>query len=193
MRLTTGAIASADVTDRAARLLGSVDFRAGGTAFDVSDRITRDVGWVADRWLREMRAGRAFMAKLTNAPGAGNLAHTQLFNPVGSTITVILYHVWFSLSAAGGIRIAHYNTALTTLETTSRNMLSGGAAPVAEVRVQATAASIGSPFWESRIPAGQLFHPNIEWITELGAGEGVILEEYFASINVEGSFAWIEV
>ncbi len=160
---------------------------------DVTDRITRDVGWVADRWLRELRAGRAFGGTIQTISGAGNNSYAQLFNPVGSLITVILYRITFDISPAGLFRLTHYNTALTTLSATTRNLRSGSAAPVAEVRGQADPASLGSAFYLASPQASTFLDPNLTWITELGAGAGVNLFLNVASSTLNASFFWIEI
>ncbi len=160
---------------------------------DVTDRITRDVGWVADRWLRELRAGRAFGGSVQQIAAAGNAPHTQLINPVGSLITVILYRVYATLSASGLTRLSHYNTALTTNSAIVRNLASGGAAPTGQIRSQDNVAILGSIFFALVNQANALIDFNIKWITELDAGEGVNLTNDAAASTVTTSWFWIEV
>lgn len=160
---------------------------------NVSDRITRDVGWVADRWLRELRAGRAFGGFASVGAGAGVQGHAQLFNPVGSGITVIVYRVYLTVLTTTSILMSHYNTALTTLATTTRNMLSGGTAPVAEVRSQTNTGSFGSLFWRSDLTASTGFNIGIEWLSELGAGEGLVILCGNNNTEMNGSYFWIEI
>jgi len=159
----------------------------------VNTGLTVSVSANTERWLSEMRAGRGFGGFLNQVAVAAQNSHIQLFNPVASGITVIVRLVLFASVAAQGVHVSHHNTALTTLGATSRNLLSGGAAPVAEVRSQTNAGELGSQFLGLNAAAATQLQVNAEWFTEVGAGEGVLISG--ASVNVEllGNWLWMEV
>lgn len=86
-------------------------------------------------------AGNASLAAL-----AANRSMIQIFNPVGSGITVILHRLWTSLGAAGIVRLLTHNTALADAVTSLAVMeraLGNQAEPAAQLR-SARAAAVGT-------------------------------------------------
>jgi hypothetical protein len=159
----------------------------------INTGLTVSVNANTERWLSELRSGRAFGGRIYQTAVAAQLSRVQLLNPVGSAITVIARLLALGTSAAQGVNIAHYNTALTTLEATSRNLLSGGAAPVAELRRETNAVSAGSQFFSGNLQLSITLQIQGEWLTELGAGEGMICEGATLNDDLLAAFLWMEV
>jgi len=97
-----------------------------------------------ERWFTEMRGGRAFGGYNSQGGVAVEFSHLQLFNPAASGVIAIVYLVLGDQGAANPLWFAHYNTALTTSDGSTRNLLSGGAAPICVIRRQTNVAQLGS-------------------------------------------------
>lgn len=87
-------------------------------------------------------SGDSFCGGSRMAAGGGTYGHVQLWNPAASGVK--LFVDWFSVSTSvqqwwhfGG-----YHTALTTNTAHAANINLGGAAPKAEVRTEANAATL---------------------------------------------------
>jgi hypothetical protein len=159
----------------------------------VNTGLTVSVSANTERWLSELRAGRAFGGSAQSTAVAANFSHVQLFNPVGSLITIIARLATVSLAATQNVGIGIYNTALTTLSGNGLNLLSGGAAAVGEVRTQVNGAALGTFIYLLDLAANDPKDFAAEWLLELGAGEGMIITGGVVNISVRGSFLWMEV
>jgi hypothetical protein len=168
---------------------------SSGIAADanVTDRITRDVGWVADRWLREIRAGRAFTRGSGAGPSVGNLSECQLFNPVGSLITIIVFRIVCAGDVTGQIRLRTFNTALATLVGTGFNLLAVGAAATGEYRTATPAVEDGTTVWDHRSLASTPTLIADAWAWELGAGEGILTQQATVNQILFTAYYWIEL
>jgi hypothetical protein len=158
----------------------------------VNTGLTVSVSANTERWLSELRAGRAFGGRAYQPNVAAQFARAQLLNPVGSGVTIIARLAVFGSSFAASVNVGHYNTALATLVATSRNLLSGGAAPVAEIRTETGVASVGSQLFAATVLANTSLQLNAEWLTELGAGEGLLFEESTVNLDLLVGILWME-
>ena len=146
-----------------------------------------------ERWLDELRAGRAFgYGTRLAAGGAGINSHLQLFNPAASGATILLRTIIAGTTIAGDIHIRAHNTALTTLESAGVNLLAGGAAGQGQVRSQ-NAATLGSLLMRIPQPASETVRMLDEWIVELGPGEGVLVTPNGANLEVFANYLWVEL
>lgn len=147
----------------------------------------------SERWFSEVRAGRCFTRGGNVGGGVGQISEVQLFNPVASGITVIVYRVIVSQAAIDGIQCRTHNTALATLVGNGANLLSGGAVSVAEVRTALPAAADGALVSTLHIAAAAPFERIAVWAWELGAGEGILFANATTNIQQVTEFYWNEV
>lgn len=146
-----------------------------------------------ERWLSEIRAGRAFIGNRVQVASAANFGHIQLLNPAGSAVTIIVRAIVLSLGAATRARMAYFDTALTTLVGTGANLLRGAAASVGTIRAEDNAAELGTEIYNINILSGTPTDPVPEWLCELGAGEGVLINCALVNTAILGNFLWMEV
>lgn len=144
-------------------------------------------------WLAEIRAGRAFSGGQGLVASVGNFSELQLFNPVGSAITIVVRSIILTVGAASGADIRQHNTALATLQFNGRNLLSGGAAAIGEIRSATPAAQDGTRIGLVNAPAQTPLYPVPDWYIELGAGEGILLSSDQTNASVSAIFSWREV
>lgn len=161
---------------------------------DVSDRSTRDLGFVRDYWFRELRAGRCFGRGTNLTAAAGNNAHVQLFNPAGSGVNIIVHSVIVWVGTAQIIRIMERDVA-EVLVATGENLLNGGAASLGEIRTRDGVILANPPIVEVSIPVSTPFNPNpnIPWLYEIGPGEGVIIVANTIATQLGVTYLWNEV
>lgn len=159
----------------------------------ISTGTTVNVSANTERWLSEIRTGRAFTLGASLGPTAANNSHVQLFNPVASGIVVLVRVVICGPTVNDLILLRQHNTALTTLTGNGINLLSGAAASVAEVRTLDNAGLLGTNMGGFRVLANssQQFGP--DWLFELGAGEGLAIVPFTVNNGCAASFAWLEV
>jgi len=158
----------------------------------ISTGVTVNVSAQVERWFSELRAGRAFSGVGALAAAAGTVSEIQLFNPAGSAITLLLYKCVGDATVASALQLRTFNTALATLIGNGLNMLSGGAASVAEIRSAAPAVNDGTSFWSKAALAGEPIELGDLWVIELGAGEGVIATDNTQNVGVRFTFLWNE-
>jgi len=159
----------------------------------ISTGVTVNVSANTERWLSEIRSGRAFATAATQAGVAGELSFVQLFNPAASPVTVLTRFAmaWSGTSEEVSVRV--YNTALTTLVGNGTNLLDGGAASVAEFRSQSNVADLGAGLASVSIPANDAKEIGREWLVELAPGQGLLVRGNTANTAITGSFFWVEV
>ena len=88
--------------------------------------------------------GQLFIGTSTNTPTAGQFAHCEIRNPIGSGKTVQVLG-WKLHNASAGAVIFHNTRRITPLGTpvfALKNAIYGGPAGIAEVRFQSNAASL---------------------------------------------------
>ena len=146
-----------------------------------------------ERWFSEMRAGRCFTLGRTTNASVGNFSEAQLFNPVGSIVTVLVYQAKTAEVAADAVQLRVHNTALATLAGTGVNLLIGAAASVAEYRQANPAALDGTAVLVIPAPASDTKDVAITWLAELGAGEGILLASNTVNQTLYGTYFWNEV
>ncbi len=146
-----------------------------------------------ERWLDEIRAGRAFSRGAFLGASVGNVSMVQLFNPVGSGVNVIVRLLIVSVDATGFAQVYQYNTPLTNDSGAGVNLLSGGAAGQAHVRNQVNAVSLGTLLHNIPILANTPIIPVADWFMELGPGEGVHVHTALQNVGTSGNFQWLEV
>jgi len=159
----------------------------------ISTGVTVNVSANTERWLSEIRSGRAFAGSATLAALAANFSHIQLLNPAGSVITIVTRLLTLDLVVVGSAGVGTHNTALTTLAGAGANLLSGGAASVGEIRSQTDVAQLGTYLSTYDLLASSPIHFGGEWILELGAGEGIITSPGAVNVANRTSFLWIEI
>lgn len=124
---------------------------AFGTS-EAGTRRTAGVVSVVDGGRARTSAQTAFMGGTTIAPGVGNYAVTQLWNPLGTGRNIIVSKVLAQISNADGITFYLQNASIGGAVIASASKLGGGVASVAEIRRIAAAA----PGY-----TGQLFGANL--------------------------------
>lgn len=146
-----------------------------------------------ERWLSEIRAGRAFRkGSQQGAPGVGQNNVKQLFNPVGSAITVILFRALVLKPTTATVNFGADNTARGANSGFGENLLNGGAIAVGEHRAGSTAGALGlnTALTLQANVLTQLIYP---WGFELGAAEGFSISSATANEALDSMFEWIEV
>jgi len=145
-----------------------------------------------ERWFSEMRAGRTFGRGAIIAGVAATFAQCQLFNPVASGITVLVYRAAGSSVAADTMQVRQHNTALATLIGSGFNLLSGAAASVAEIRSSNPAAQDGTIIGPQQVLATTTLSLGEVWMTELGPGEGLLVANNTLNTTTVVNFFWNE-
>ena len=146
-----------------------------------------------ERWLAEIRSGRAFTRGGFSGPTAATLSHLQLFNPAASGVTIIIRAVIVAVSATGLVAIVTHNTALTTLVGAGVNLLAGGAAGLGELRSLDNAVQLGTIADRLSLIADTPSDVVPEWFFELGAGEGILVNSENANVRTIATYHWIEL
>jgi hypothetical protein len=145
---------SEDVQDRTGAqntgtiLAGIYDFR--------DDRISGTVD-VVDGGKARTAQGIAFYAYVNAAKSAGNFAHSQLWNPVGSGKNLIVEKVMLTNGSVATLQSLRYGgVAMPTLGTPPVNKKLNGPASVAQCRSDLNAAQSGAIMFNSYVSANLL-------------------------------------
>lgn len=174
-----------------AQAAGSVSI-SGSVAVTLADLITRLLGVIRTEDASESRASRAFMGYVNQGAVAAENSHVQIHNPAASGKTVIVRSVRVSATVATYVRLAIYNTALTTSVATKANKDSGGAAPVANIRSATNAGELGTAIGSHRIAAVTPTEMIAAGPILLGAGEGLVVLDVNVNDTLTGTFEWTE-
>lgn len=161
----------------------------------ISTGLTVNVQAVAqstERWLAEIRAGRAFYRGGSRGASVGNFSEVQLLNPAGSGVNVNVFRALISTDVAGTVGFRRHDTALGTLDGTGFNLLEGAAASVSEIRTANPGAQSGTERFRIAIPAAEFRLVIEQWLVELGPGEGVLFSKNTVNQEMQGVFFWME-
>jgi hypothetical protein len=163
---------SSDVTDRAARLLGSLA-----------------------PWRGHNREGSpGFMAFGNVGAVAGQAGSVQLWNPAGSGKTGLLDSFGLRVGAATGGVISFHNAALANLAAaTSPNKLLGGAASALQIRTAAAAVIPGSLAWVWQQLAAAGYWRDLREPITIPEGFGVLVTCQTVNTAQDSAFEWREV
>ncbi|NIA56180.1 hypothetical protein HAV22_21335 [Massilia sp. TW-1] len=145
-------------------LAGDFDFH--------DDRISGTVDVVDGGKARTLQ-GIAFYAYVNAAKSAGNFAHSQLWNPVGSGKNLIVEKVMLTNGTVATLQSLRYGgVALPTLGTPPVNKKLNGPASVAQCRSDLNAAQSGAIMFNSYVSANLLLPlvPNEPIIVPPGNG-----------------------
>jgi len=159
----------------------------------ISTGVTVNVSANTERWLSEIRTGRAFTRGTGLAAVAANNGHVQLLNPAASGVNLIVRGIKFAVNVLGEIRVARYDTALGTLVGNGLSLLAGGTAALAEIRTATNVGALGTLMRQIPALASTSVELSPEWWIELGPGEGVVGIDMTVNDTVYGNFDWIEV
>ena len=146
-----------------------------------------------ERWLSEVRAGRAFGFGDEQNGVAGQKSHVQLFNPAGSGVNALVRLTMVARGTAGVVGLCFHDTALTTDVGAGINLLRGGAAGACHVRKATDAADLGSQIFALRLQASASFEVTAEWLAEIGPGEGIHWRDGTVADTLTVGFLWAEV
>jgi hypothetical protein len=146
-----------------------------------------------EKWLSEIRAGRAFAKGRLQAAVASENSHVQLKNPAASGKTAIVRSVLVSTPTAMLVSFQTYDTDLTTDVGAGRNLLSDGANGVAHIRSQTNIGVLGTKVGELHFPANHPLSIAPEWLWEMGDGEGILVVGGTVNVALSALFMWIEV
>jgi len=146
----------------------------------------------SEKWLTYIQAGQAFAGTFLNPGLAGNFSIVQLFNPVASGKTVLVRRVVASLGATSQMLIAIFNTALTTDQGAAQNLLVGGAASVAHIRSVQQAGQVGTSITTLDLNVGSPQYLGPDWLCQLPAGTGIVVQAGAVAIEVGAGFYWAE-
>jgi len=150
-------------------------------------------------WSEYVQNGDAYAGTVLQGAVVGQVAHVQLFNPVGSGIRVRLRAFETIPVFAGAINTnpRRHDTALTTFtpQLGPDNLLAGGGSPIAELRQVSQVGALGSPFW--LILSGgntRKDYPTLsmEWGHDLLPGQGILCQSAVGGLIYVG-FMWAEV
>lgn len=146
-----------------------------------------------EKFYDEIRRGRAFIGTTTAAAVAGEYAHCQLLNPVGSGVNAVVYAIEFGNANGGLSRLARYDTALATDDGAVINLLAGGAAGQCHVRSGSNAALLGTKWRDFHLVAAAARMVAESWFCELGPGEGITLAYQSTNNAPVATFLLIEL
>jgi len=156
------------------------------------ERITGSVE-VIDGGKNRTVANQAFMATTYCGGQAGNTAQIQLWNPALSGKRVIVARVTRGSATAGTVAVGITAVALVTKDKNAQSKLSGGAASVAELRVESKVGASGLAALTSNVvQAGvdlqfQFLEPVV-----LLPGYGLVLSASTLAADVLGAFEFFE-
>src|SRR5262249_55793281 len=129
---------------------------------------------VTERFLTELRLGRAFSGGQNVAASVGNFSEVQLFVPGGLSPAAIIHRIVLFSTATVRIRMNLFDVAATTFVMNGKNLLRGGADSVAQVRSDTVAVADGTFMTAFPVSANVPFTIPSEWLVELRNGQGVI-------------------
>lgn len=145
-----------------------------------------------EQWRADIRAGRAFGKGDFAGPVAGQYAHMQLLNPGGSGKQVIIRSVILSHDGTSKVQIARYDTACATDISAGANMLIGGAAGVAHLRLETSAGLLGTVLFQLNALTSDPVFPVPDWFCELSPGQGIVARMNIVNLTLEANFFWVE-
>ena len=152
-----------------------------------------------DEWSELVANGQAYAGQALQVAIPAQIAHVQLFNPVGSSVRLRIRSLQpmavFSIAINTNIRRLDVPLATFTPFAGPENLLGGGAAPVGELRQDSLLANVGAPFWLF-LSAGSTrknYPPKaLDWGQDLLPGQGIALQSSPGGFIVVG-FMWAEV
>lgn len=153
-----------------------------------------------EEWSEHVRNGEAFAGVGLALGAAGMFSHVQLFNPVASGVRIRLW-VMEAFSVFGIARnqnVYRHDVALGAVSFFAgpENLLGGGAAPGAEIRIASLAALAGSRFWLILAGANRRRdYPPLDqsWGHDLDPGEGIHTASSGGGAFTFAGFMWAEV
>lgn len=162
---------------------------AGGGAG--SDRVLGEVS-VINGEIARVKAGNSFIGYSVCSPVAGQYSHCQIWNP-SAVKNVILNKISVLTSVQQLTALNTSVAALTAISGASANKLIGGAAPVAEMRGTAYAASQGVTVTNFAYPTSleSVDYPFSEPIL-LGPSKGIIMQCNLVNTIIYASWQWNE-
>jgi hypothetical protein len=146
-----------------------------------------------ERWLSEIRGGRAFSLGADLGASVGNFGHIQLLNPAGSARTIIVRAAHGAAGAAINIAVRTSAVVLATLIGAGVNLLVGAVAGLGVIRQEALAAETGTLTGILSVPANDSRPFVTEWYVELDPGEGVLINGRTINTLVSAFYQWIEL
>lgn len=146
-----------------------------------------------EKWLAAVQAGQAFFRGALVTPAAAQFAECQLINPGGATVTVLVRMAltWVN-GAANAVDIRRFDTNLATDVGAGINLLTGGAAGQAHVRSAIPAALDGTfnaSFIATNVSSTNAFP---DWAFSLAPGQGILLANENAQVNMNVLWFWME-
>ncbi len=141
----------------------------------------------------QVSQGLVFHGRTNSAALAANESHVQLFNPVGSAITVLVDRATVISTVAQVIRLTHHNTALTFSLDAGLNKDIGGAAPVGQLRTQQQSGFLGTEALQVITDQSGYRDFGIIFPILLGAGEGVLLVPTTQNVGLFVMYEWREL
>lgn len=140
-------------------------------------------------------SGKAFIGGDFSPAVAATNSHVQLFNPAASGIQVLINRILVRPSSSTPtIRLTSTTTALTTLSTFAGNKLIGGAAPVAEVRIQNNNGILGTVilfFRSAGTVEAEFLNLNPEIVLNPGNGVNIVMATQNEATVAD--FEWVEI
>lgn len=162
---------------------------------EAGTRRTAGVVSVVDGGRARTQANQAFSMAAYQAPaGAGNNSHCQLWNPVGSGVSVVISNVSFSAATAGALTMAVTNVQQPTNISATRHQskLSGGALAAAQVRTGAPAGVPAIAFQLFQINANLTLFNRFTEPVVLTPGYGLTIAHNTANTDLLFNAEWYE-
>ena len=154
---------------------------------------------MSNTWLEYIANGEAYAAENFLIGVAGQFAHLQLFNPVGSGKRVRLRSVHATGVPAQFGGVSRHDTPLITLGLPAtfviENLLAGGPVGFAQMRSVSSVATIGSLFWQLNAPGSSpaIYPPGgREWGFDLLEGQGILVQGALGGTSIV-NWMWVEV
>lgn len=166
-------------------------FYGDGTA---GTRRTAGLVSVVDASKARTLASTAFVGAGTSPATAGQNSMVQLWNPGGSGVNLVLENLKFTGTAAAGIDMGAYITALANLGTTNSPKLIGSAtAAKAEVRNQANAGTLMTKYMIASYMTALAQVPfEFREPIVIPPGAGFLVANASQNSNLTVTFEWLE-
>jgi hypothetical protein len=143
-------------------------------------------------WLYELRNLRAFVGMVKVGASVGNFSLVQLFNPVGSGITIVVRAIIISAAATDLYTINRDNVARASLNRVGFNLDGNGADAVGQIRFETPVGVVGSRLAQWRILANTSWIVSPDWMGKLNAGNGITINGETTNQEMLATFFWSE-